>query len=112
MKNLLQRDKLFLKSLYEANCVPECKRIIQFASDSKLETLIRFLHLISNGDIKIKKENFNALQKKHLKLIKKHLEKKASVQKLLQDERQVKLKILNKFCDVYPQLTYTLFNEV
>lgn len=112
MKHLLERDKLFLKELFESNSVPNSRRILQFASDSKLDTLSKFLNLISNGIIKIKHEHFNVMQNRHLRVIKKHFEKKQRIKDFLKMERKEKLKILNKFCDVYSALLYTLFNEI
>ena len=58
LKNLMVRDKLFLKELYEGNDIEQKKQILNFASDSKLNTLIKFLHFLTNGDIKIKKRKF------------------------------------------------------
>jgi len=111
MKTLLIRDREFLKSLYESS-TPKARNLLNFASDAKLNTLIRFLHLISNGQIKIKKEHFGVLQKKHLKLIKKHFEPKAAVQRLLKEERKVKIIILSKFCGIFNEILHTLFNQI
>ena len=38
LKNLMVRDKLFLKELYEGNDVEQKKRILNSASDSKVES--------------------------------------------------------------------------
>ena len=38
LKNLMVRDKLFLKELYEGNDIEQKKRILNFASDSKVES--------------------------------------------------------------------------
>lgn len=61
MKQCLVRDKSFLRELYESNNSVKSKRILNFASDLKLNTVIKFLHFLANGEIKIKQENFEAL---------------------------------------------------
>ena len=111
-KNYLIRDKGFLKSLYEGEDKNQKFRILNVASDTKLNTLIRFLHFLSNGEIKIKKANFDVLQSnRKLNLIKRQVEKKAALARLLKSERQEKLKFLKKLCGVYSALLYCLFNE-
>jgi len=111
MKALLLRDKEFLKSLYEADAV-NAKRILMISSDSKLNTLIRFLHMVSNGQIRIKKEHFDSLANKHLKIFRKDFEPKAAAKRLLSGERAIKIQILGKFVNLFHELLFTLFNEL
>ena len=61
VKSCLVRDKAFLRELYESNNSQKIKRLLISASDLKLNTVIKFLHFLSNGEIKIKKQNFDAL---------------------------------------------------
>lgn len=96
MKLLLIRDKEFLKSLYQSQSVPHCKNILTFASDSKLNTLINFLHFVSNGEIKIKKEQFALLEGRYLRIIRKHFESKKVLKELLMNDRKTKLDVLLK----------------
>jgi len=110
-KPLLERDKVFLEELYSSQSVPNTKRILKNASDKKLDTLIRLFHFISNGEIKIRKEDFNAMSKRHVVHMKKCFEKKKSVSSLLKSERPSKLKALEKLAPHYPELLYPLFNE-
>lgn len=112
IKSLLIRDKDFLKSLYESNSVARAKNVLSFASDQKLNTLIRFLHLLASGEIKIKKEHFDALKKRHLNAVNKNLESKKMLRTLLNGEREVKLQVLTKFCAVFRELLFTLFNQI
>ena len=77
MKSFLIRDEGFLRELYQSQSKPVCNRILNFASDIKLNTLIRFLHFISNGQITIKRTNFEIINSaRKLSFIKKHVEKK------------------------------------
>jgi hypothetical protein len=61
VKSCLVRDKAFLRELYQSNNSQKTKRLLNSASDLKLNTIIKFLHFLSNGEIKIKKQNFDAL---------------------------------------------------
>ena len=113
VKALLLRDKGFLKELYEGDNPIKNKRVIQTADDSELNTLIKFLHFLSNGEIKMKKENFQKIQAAHkLKLLTKSVEKKSKAMKLIQRPRKFKIKFLNQLLRLYPALLDCLFNEV
>ena len=110
MKSLLLRDKEFLKELKTSDNVTRTKKILQNASDAKLNTLIRLINFICNGQIPIKKSNFEKVKSNHLNIIKKNFEKKTSLQALLIDERAVKLKILLKLSASYEFLLSPLFS--
>jgi len=86
MKTLLLRDKDFIKSLYDSQSSARSKTILNFASDSKINTLIKLLHMITNGQIKVKKEHFDTLSPQQLKFIQKHFESKNALKKLLSDD--------------------------
>lgn len=110
-KSLLVRDKDWLERLYSIQSLPMRKNVLNSASDKKLDTLIKFLHLLSSGNIKMFKKNFESLQKAQIQFLRKNFEKKTSAHHLLSLEREEKLKILNRLCRVLPFLLYTLFNE-
>jgi len=110
-KSQLIRDKLFLKELYESNSVSKSKNILYFATDVQIATLIKYIHLVSNGEIKIKKLNFEAIRNYHISAIKKNFEKKSKFQALLRLNRKEKIKILSKFIAAYSHLLAPLFNE-
>jgi len=112
MKSLLIRDKGFLRELFEGPNPLKNNRVLKGASDSQLNTLLKFLHFLSNGEIKMKKENFEIIERANkLKLIKSRVEKKKQLTTLLKSERKDKLKFLNKLCNLYSALLSTLFNE-
>ena len=110
-KSYLQRDKNFLKELFESDSLVKSRRILNFASDSELNTLIKYFHLVCNGEIPIKKQNFDALEKKHFNVIKKNFEKKGSLQKLLQNSRKMKLLLILKLAPAFSNLLAPLFRE-
>ena len=112
LKSCLIRDKSFLKELYEGPSKTVNNRILNFTSDIKLNTLIKFLHFLSNGEIPMKKVNFEVIQShKKLAFLKRHVEKKSAVSKLLKAEREIKLKFLKQLSSIYSALLYCLFNE-
>ena len=51
LKTLMVRDKDFLKELYQSQSAVRAKQILQFSSDSKLKTLLLYLHFVANGEI-------------------------------------------------------------
>jgi len=110
-KPVLERDKVFLEELYSSQSAPNTKRLLNNASDRKLDTIIRLLHFISTGSIKIKREHFDEMPKRCVNLMRKSFEKKTAVRALLKSERLPKLKMLSKLATVFPQLLYPLFNE-
>ena len=111
LKSQMIRDKQFLKELYEGSNSEHKKKIINFANDMKLNTLIKFLHFLANGEITIKKDNFEQIPNKTLKFIKKFVEKKAAVQRLLKSDRIKKLQFLRTLANFYQFMLYCLFNE-
>ena len=110
-KPYLVRDKVFLNELYSSQSVPNTKRMLLFASDQKLDTLIRVLHFISNGEIKLKKAHFDVFSKSQVSLLKKKFEKRKVLRDFLKEERKVKLSVLQRLAVIMPQLLYPLFNE-
>lgn len=111
MKSYLIRDKGFLKELYEGNNPLKNKKVLQSAEDSELNTLIKFLHFLSNGEIRIKKVNFKTIQESHkLQMIRKHVEKKSKLMNLLKSPRKDKLKFLTQLQRIYTVLLDCLFN--
>ena len=111
-KPYLIRDKAFLRELYEGQDRVRNNKLLNFTSDTKLNTLIKFLHFLSNGEIKMKKSDFEIIQEhKKLNFIKKHVEKQAALRRLLQSERNEKLKFLKKLSSIYSFLLGCLFNE-
>lgn len=110
-KPLLERDKLFLEELYSLQSVASQRQKLSFAADQKLNTLIKLLYFISNGDIKLKKEHFQEIPKRIINLLHKHFEKKNSLKRILNSERESKVKLLFKVSPAFKFLLYPLFNR-
>jgi hypothetical protein len=107
----LIRDKGFLKSLFTEDSVSKKKRLLNGARDSQLLTLIYFLHYLSNGEVKMKKEHFNQIEKNKISLLKKKLESKQALTSMVSGDRKHIVFFLNKLCDRFHELLYPLFNE-
>ena len=69
------------------------------------------MHFLTNGDITIKKANFESIPQKNIKFLKQKVEKKAALSRLLKSDRISKLKILKSQVSIYNFLLYCLFNE-
>ena len=111
MKSQLQRDKSFLKDLFKSDSIAYSKRILTFASDAEINTLLKYLHFVANGQIHIKKENFDRLTKRHLSIIRQKIEEKAKIQTILQAQRKEKLQFLYKLITAFTHLLTPLFRE-
>jgi len=112
IKSELLNVKGFLHKLYLSN--PRSNAVaLNNASDQELDTLIKVLHLISNGKIHLRKQDFAILKKsKRLNFLKNYVERKDSYVQLLQSNREDKIQVLRKFCALYNSLLYLLFNIV
>jgi hypothetical protein len=83
------------------------------SNDAHLVTLLKFLHYLANGEIPIKRKNFELIQEKNrLKLIKNTLESKKALNSLILKDRSEKLVFLNKLTEIFEPLLYPLFNEI
>ncbi len=112
MKSYLIRDKGFLKELYSAQDNLRIKRILFTADDGQLNTLLKYLHFLANGEIEIKKDVFEIILKsKKLNFITAKVEKLKLVQQIVNGPRTVKIKFLTQLCSIYSALLYPLFNE-
>jgi len=112
IKSELLNVKGFLHSLYTSNPRANANIIVN-ANDIELNTLIKVLHLICNGKIHLRKQDYKILQKsKRLNFLKNFVEAKGSYVKLLKSTREEKIQVLRKFCALYNSLFYLIFNLV
>ena len=85
--------------------------ILTSASDLKLNILLNLLHFLSNGEILMKKMNFELIPINKIKFLKKNVEKTATFERLLNNERSKKLSFLRRLTQFYPLLLHCLFVE-
>lgn len=111
LKALLLRDKAFLKELFDGSNVVKNKALLYSTDTSQLNTLIKYLHFVANGEIHISRINFDAISKaKKLKFIQNHVESKSNCLKLVNSDRKTKLQFLVKLANLYYALLWSLFN--
>ena len=112
-KSYLLRDKEWLNQLYCSSNYQNDRRILNFAADTKLDTLIKYLQFLSNGVIKIRRQSFESIDSKHYRAIKRHFESKASIKRLLKLDRANKLKIFKNFREplIIFSIPYLMSNE-
>ena len=109
LRSLFESQKGFLKKLQSGE---QTRRALFVANDYSLNVVIRILHLIAIGEISLPSKSSQTI-KKSLR-VKKLLsfESKKFFQSVLNSPRENKLKLLNQFIKLYPDLLYTFFNEV
>lgn len=83
LKALMIRDKGFLYSLYQGSNSLKNKRYLINASDTQLNTLLRYLHFVATGKIPISKVNFEKITPKVLRIIKRNVEKPSKLEVIL-----------------------------
>lgn len=110
LKSLLIRDKAFIRSLYDGPNPLKNRRLLNGASESQLNTLIKFIYYVCNGQISIDALDFQSIKKKRkLSFLKKNFENKTQVVELLYKELQFKKQLLLQLSTIYPNLLATLF---
>lgn len=104
------KHKQFLRSLFTNNPRRNSAKL-EHAQSSELNTLIKILHLICNGKISLRKDDFKIIQKsKRLNLLKNCFETKRSFLNSLKISQKDKVLLLKKFSALYHSLLFTMFN--
>lgn len=110
LKAYFIRDKLFLRSLFEGPNSLKNRRLLLAASEGEIDTLIKFLHYLANGKIKITANNFDSLKKsRKLGYLRKTFESNESLTNLLTLDDATKRSILLKLANCFPYLLSPLF---
>lgn len=112
LKSEFLNAKGFFYGLYTGNSRSNANKIFN-ADDKKLDVLIKALHLICNGHIHMRKEDFATLKKsKRLSFLKFNLERRDAYVGLLMGSREGKIKVLRQLSALYPTILYTFFNLI
>lgn len=110
LKAYFIRDKLFLKSLFEGPNSLKNRRLILSANEGEIDTLIKYLHYLANGKIRIGAENFsNVRRSRKLTHLRKEFESETKISDLLLADDINKRAILLKLSTSYPDLLAPLF---
>ncbi len=106
----LQKNKRFLKGLYLGNKVQNLARL-EVASKYQISNLLNVIHYICKGDIKIKKENFDAIKKaKRIDAL--YSLRNASEVKIFKTKPiESQILFLKKFASLYVYILHPLFNK-
>lgn len=110
LKALFIRDREFLRALFEGPNPLKNKRLLASASESQIETLIKYLHYLSNGKIRIAKENFQNLKKKRkFNYLKENFESQVVADNLIHSDLSIKQQKLLSLSTAFPDLLAPLF---
>lgn len=110
LKALFIRDKEFLRSLFEGPNPLKNKRLILSATESQIETLIKYLHYLSNGKIRIAIDNFKNIKKrKKLSFLKENFENPAVANNLIYSDLTTKRQKVLFLSVAFPDLLAPLF---
>lgn len=110
-REVLVRDKRFLKDLYHNNKLQNEKQILG-ADEFHLNTLIKKFHLILNNTIPILEENVEKIKKaKKLPLFKQHFRSSKDFLATLEAPREQKVLILKRFSALFSFILASLFEE-
>ena len=107
LHSLLMSNRPFLKALQEKAAA----RTLNIASDANLNVLIKILHLINLGEIKIHREHKDVIKNSLREQRLLRFQSKSFISKLLKAPRFDKLEELRKLTKLYPTLLHSLFNK-
>jgi|688.fasta_scaffold12185_7 hypothetical protein len=110
LRHLFEENKNFLRQLFEEKSVANTQKLLNNATDSTLNVLVRILYLIANGEISLH-ESHQEVFKKSKRLGKlSAFESRSYFVQLLHSPRSEKLHVLKQFLKLYPFLLHTFFN--
>lgn len=110
LKAYFIRDKLFLRSLFEGANPLKNRRLILSATEGEIDTLIKYLHYLANGKIKISALNFSKIKRsKKLSFLQREFESEKKYLDLLVAEDLHKRSVLLKLASSYPDILAPLF---
>lgn len=111
LRQLLIQNKSFLKAIYEAESIKQKKSLLLNSSIDEVNILLHILFSITQGNIPIKRENFELLKKsKKLIFLHKQFENNAKFNKIMSATLKEKISLLMKFISVYSTLLFPLFH--
>lgn len=104
---MLIQNKQFLHNLFKQTNVV---KILNHASDSELNLLLKVLHLINQGHIPLKQKHYEVVirskREKKLQLF----ESRQFLREKLKGSREDKLRLLKQFSKLFSILLHHLFN--
>lgn len=111
LKTYIERDTNFLRALYECENHLTKRQILKYAEDSKINTLLKYVHFFANGEINTTAENFSKIrQSGKLKLVYETISELEQTVVFLQFPRYTKLHFLYELLHIYTELLTPVFS--
>ena len=107
-RETLFRNHLFLYGLQSGSRKNNNERL-NTASTFQFNVLIKVLHYIANGKIKLKRSEFERIQRARKVTVLNAVKLEEEALKKIKQSRQEKIDYLKKMCTLYSSLLYRLF---
>jgi len=107
LRHSLLQHRQFLHSLFkQVNVI----NILNHATDSELNTLLKLLHIINQGHIPLKQKHHELVVRSKREKKLHQFESRSFLRQKLLASREEKLKLLKQFAKLFSILLYHLFN--
>lgn len=107
LRHLLFQHKSFLRNLFNQTNVVN---ILNHASDSELNVLLKLLHLINLGHLPLKRKHHEVIVRSKREKKLEQFESRRFLLEKLHSSREQKLKVLKQFAKLFVILLHHIFN--
>jgi hypothetical protein len=107
LRHMLIQHKSFLNNLFKQTNVIN---ILNHASDSELNLLLKLLHLINLGQLPLKKSHHEVIVRSRREKKLEQFESRRFLVEKLKSSREHKLKLLKQFAKLFSILLHHIFN--
>lgn len=112
LRLLMLHNKSFLKALFESKSVKAEKSVLIKSTIDEINVLLHVLFSITQGEIPIKKRDFQILKKsKRISILHNTFENKLKFDNIMSLNLKEKMKLLYKFTSIYSTLLCPLFQS-
>ena len=114
LRTYLMRDKEFLQSIFKSKSLLETCQILRNSDYTKLNTLIKYLHFYSTGEVYLEAQTYNQILNEYSAVdnyLRRTLRDKKKTIILLKCPKATKLKFLFKLRKIYPYILYPVFDD-
>lgn len=108
LRHLLIQHKEFLFNLFKQTNVI---KILNHASDTQLNVLLKLLHLINQGHIPLQQKHHELVVRSKREKKLNQFESRQFLRQKLKSSREEKLKLLKQFAKLFAILLHHLFNQ-
>jgi len=107
LRHLLIQHRSFLSNLFKQDNVV---KILNHASDSELNVLLKLLHLINLGYLPLKEKHHEVIVRSKREKKLEQFESRRFLTEKLKSSREEKLKLLKQFAKLFSILLHHIFN--